>query len=134
MGAAGVHKELFHMGHVDAAACDWAGEVGGFGAGAREFQQMGVELQPGDGDTGFRDVLQGVGQLVRGVEVFMLAAGARDIQALGQDVLPSMTDRLQDLPVASDAVELERAAARSEMRRGPRGPSQRRNTIWQNSR
>ena len=102
-----------------------AGTVGMLGpeqlvvAGALEFvgkdrftcdaQQMGVELQPGDGDTGFRDVLQGVGQLVRGVEIFMLAAGARDIQALGHDVLPSMPDRLQYLPVASDAVELERA-------------------------
>jgi len=76
---------------------------------AGQAEEVAVELQPGDGDAGLRDVLPRVGQFVVGVEVLVVAARAGQVEAAGGDVGPRVAHGGEDLRIAGDAVDLEGA-------------------------
>ncbi len=80
---------------------------------AGEAEQLGVELEPGDGDAGLADIAD-VGQVEIIVEKLPVARGAGEIKAVIDDVLPGIEAGVQEPVVADGAVVFEDAVEAGE--------------------
>ena len=80
---------------------------------AGEAEQLGVELEPGDGHAGLADVTD-VGQVEVIVEKLAVARGAGEIKAVVHDVLPGVEAGFQEPAVAGGAVVFEGAVEAGE--------------------
>src|SRR5581483_4210192 len=80
---------------------------------AREAKKLSVELEPGDGDAGFADVVDR-GKIVSGMKEFEIARGASGVKTAEADVLPRVFGGLEEFVLAGGAIKLQGAVEARE--------------------
>ncbi len=69
---------------------------------------MGVKLQPSYSDTRLTDVVN-IGKIEIPVKKLAIARGAGGVEAMVNNILPSIEAGLKDLRIADRAIKLQRA-------------------------